>query len=134
MPTETLFENEHLTVTALDEPIVLMVRQPTRVQADGLDAIWGAADRALARVDRGQYCLVVDVTAAAGRNEEDFEKAFAPYRQRLSTGWLEMALVVASVPGKLQVQRYARQDRARVSTFDDREAALAWVRKALLRR
>lgn len=130
-----LFENEHVQVLALQgEPIVMVVRKPTRVELGDLDHAWGAADRALAGVDRRRSCLLVDVRAAMGRNDEDFERAFAPFRQRLCSGWLEMVLVVSSVPGMLQVQRYAREDAARVSVFDNREAALTALRRAAPRK
>ena len=127
-----LFENEHVLVRALaGEPIVTVVRKPTRVELADLDRAWGAAERALAKVDRRHSCLLVDVSAAIGRNDENFERAFAPFRQRLCAGWLEMALVVSTLPGKLQVQRYAREDDARVGAFDNREAALTALRSAL---
>jgi len=130
-----LFENEHVLVLELaDEPIVLLIRKPTRIELTELDRVWGAATRALAAIDRRKACLLVDVSAASGRNDESFEQAFAPFRQRLGADWLEMALVVSSVPGKLQVQRYAREDDARVGVFDDREAALTALRRAVLRR
>jgi len=130
-----LFENDHVVVLALaDEPIVMIVRKPTRVELGELDRVWGAAERALAAIDRGQSCLLVDVTVAPGRNDEEFEKAFAPFRQRLSAGWVAMALVVSTLPGRLQVQRYATEDKARVSSFDNREAALAALRRAAPRK
>jgi len=133
--TPPLMENEHLSVFALTgEPIVLVVRKPTRTELGDLERVWGAAERALSTVDRGRSCLLIDVTATVGRNDEDFEQAFAPFRQRLSSGWLEMALVVSTLPGKFQVQRYAREDDARVTAFDQREAALTTLRRALASR
>ena len=130
-----LFENEYVVVLALpNEPILMVVRKQTRVELGALDAAWGAAQRALATVDRRRSCLLVDVSAATGRNDEEFERAFAPFRQRLSADWLQMALVVSTVPGTLQVQRYAREDDARVSAFDNRDAALAALRQTLASR
>jgi hypothetical protein len=130
-----LFENAHVSVSALaGEPILLVVRKPTRMELSELDGVWGAADRALAAIDRRRSCLLVDVREASGRNDEQFEHAFAPFRQRLCSDWLEVALVVSTVPGKFQVQRYAREDAARVSVFDEREAALAALRRAVPRK
>jgi hypothetical protein len=127
-----LFENEHVVVSALaGEPIMTVVRKATRVELGELEGVWGAAERALGSVDRRRSCLVVDVSAASGRNDEEFEKAFAPLRQRLSAGWIQVALVVSTLPGKLQVQRYAREDDARVTAFDSRGAALEALRRAL---
>jgi hypothetical protein len=132
MASSLLLDNQHVTVQAFeDEPILVVTRKPTRVALTELDQVWGVAERVLFKVDRARSCLVIDVTKTVGRNEEDFEKAFAPYRQRLSSDWLAMALVVATLPGKLQVQRYAREDDARVTVFDDVAAALAWVRGQL---
>jgi hypothetical protein len=128
----TLFANDDIEVTTLPgEPVVLVVRKPTRVAVGDLERVWGAAVRSFDALDRKTSGLIVDVSGTVGRNDEDFEKAFAPYRLRLSTGWHAMALVVSSVPGKLQVQRYAREDGVLVSTFEDRDAALAWIRRSL---
>lgn len=127
-----LLENEHVLVDVMaDEPIAIVIRKSTRVEHGDLDRAWGAAERALGAVDRPRSCLLVDVSTAIGRNDEAFEQAFVPYRQRLCAGWLEVALVVRSIPGKLQVHRYARQDEARVTAFDTREAALAALRSTL---
>ena len=127
-----LFENEYVLVRAFaDEPVVEIVRKQTRVELADLDRAWGAADRALATVERRRSCLLVDVSATAGRNDEDFERAFGPFRQRLCADWLQVALVVNTIPGTLQVQRYAREDDARVTAFDRRETALAALRRAL---
>jgi len=129
------FDNEHIQVHALPgENIVAVIRRPTRVELEDLERVWGAAVRALATVNRSSSCLLVDVSAAVGRNDEAFEQAFAPFRQRLCSDWLEVALVVSSLPGKLQVQRYAREDDARVTPFDNREAALAALRHVLASR
>lgn len=132
MVASPLFENEHVTVSVLrGERIVLVVRKPSRLELHELDRAWGAADRALAAVDRMTHCLIVDVSGTPGRNDEEFERAFTPFRQSLSLDWLEMALVVASMPGRLQVARYAREDGARVSTFESRDMALALMRRRL---
>jgi hypothetical protein len=134
MPS-TLLENEHVQLVALEgERIVLVIRKSTRTDVADLDRVWGAADRALGSVERSRSCLLVDVSATVGRNDEDFERAFAPFRQRLCSGWLEVALVVSTLPGKFQVQRYARQDDAHVTAFDNRDAALTALRSALARR
>lgn len=108
-----------------------IVRKPTRVELADLDNAWGAPHRALVGVDRRHSCLLVDATAAVGRNDEEFERAFAPFRQRLCADWRQVALVVRTLPGVLQVQRYAREDGARVATFDSRDAALAALRRTL---
>jgi len=130
-----LFANEYVLVHALEnEPIVEVVRKQARVELADLDRAWGAPNRALATVERRRSCLLVDVSATAGRNEEDFERAFAPYRQRLCADWLQVALVVSTLPGTLQVQRYAREDGARVMTFDQHDAALAALRRTLASR
>lgn len=126
-----LFENDHVQVLALpDEPIVMIVRKPTRVELADMESVWGAAEKALAGVDRRKSCLLVDVSGTSGRNDEEFERAFAPFRQRLSAGWLAMALVVSTLPGRLQVQRYAREDDARVTAFASRDEALTALRRA----
>jgi len=127
-----LFENEYTQVFALaGEPIVMVVRKQTPVELSDLERAWGAANRALGGVDRRRSCLLVDVSLAVGRNDEEFERAFAPFRRSLCADWLAVALVVSSIPGTLQVQRYAREDDVRVVAYDNRETALAALRRAL---
>ena len=90
-------------------------------------------ERRTDHVKRERYGLLIDVRAAPGRNDPEFEKQFEPMRQRMQRGFRRVAVVVKSVHGKLQVQRYAREDGIPNAAFDDRSAAVKWLEESTLR-
>jgi len=98
-----------------------------------LAAIFGPVEPTLQGIPRERYGLLIDVRAARGRNDSDFEKKFEPYRQSIQKGFLRVAIVVTTPHGKLQANRYAREDRLPNTVFDDYAAALRWLEEATLR-
>lgn len=75
--------------------------------------------------------LVVDVRAAQGRNDDAFEAAHAPVRERLFTSFRAVALVVGTVVGKLQVSRFLRGVAVDSHVFFDEGEAEAWLEATL---
>lgn len=93
-----------------------------------LAAAFTEVNRALDSLDRGKYGLLVDIRAATGRNDPEFEDTFAPLRAEMENGFLRVAVLVRSVPGTLQVQRHAREDGlTEVRPFTDEAQAVAWL-------
>lgn len=74
--------------------------------------------------------LLIDLRAAPSRNDPEFERAFAPFRTRLSAGAQRVALLVRSKAGALQIARLAKSDRTAPQVFEDEAAAIAWLSKA----
>jgi hypothetical protein len=91
----------------------------------------GAPERVLSQLHKPSHTLLVDLRAAPGRNDAEYERAVAAYRVAMLSGFRKVAIVVQSVTGQMQVQRHMREDgigNARV--FLDEMAAMAWLRSA----
>jgi hypothetical protein len=82
------------------------------------------------------HALLVDLRVARGRNDPGFEACIAAGRRALFKRFTELACLVATLPGKMQLERYAREDGVAMQVFlcvDDAERWLA-ERQPLLRR
>jgi hypothetical protein len=71
--------------------------------------------------------LLVDLRAATGRNDPEFETAHGAERAKLMHAFRRVAMLVRSQVGKLQVTRLAESDGGEYKVFYDRVAALAWL-------
>lgn len=128
-----LYENAHFKLGVLPESrVVVFERTAVPVAVEELAAVYGPVDPALQGIARERYGLLIDVRPAKGRNDAEFEKKFEPYRQGIQKGFRRVAILVSSVPGKLQASRYAREDGLPNSSFDDYAAALRWLEAATL--
>ncbi|MEM7151597.1 MAG: hypothetical protein AAF799_02100 [Myxococcota bacterium] len=85
-------------------------------------------DDALRGIDRSKAALLVDLRAATGRNDKEFEATVTPLRRSLLQSFKNCALLVGTVIGKLQVERHMREDGLPVLVFLERDEA----RRALL--
>jgi hypothetical protein len=83
--------------------------------------------RALDRMGRSRFVLLIDTRAVAGRNDLAFEQAFARHRIELVRGFSRIAVVVATSAGRLQVQRHAATDGVRMRAFLDESEAIEWL-------
>jgi hypothetical protein len=88
---------------------------------------FGTLTRAIDRLERSRHELLIDIRAAVGRNDAEFEQAFGPHRARLERGFRRVAVLVSSPAGRLQVQRHAVQDGLTVRAFLEEGEALAWL-------
>lgn len=79
--------------------------------------------------DRGSSGLLCDMRQGPPRNDEAFERAMAPFRKRMQTGFRRVAIVVASPVGRLQIQRHANDDGIDVMVFMDPAEADAYLRR-----
>lgn len=89
-------------------------------------AFEGAA-RALDDIERSRARLLIDLRAAPGRNDPEFESAMATRRSALMRGFLAVAVLVQTPVGELQVARIAREDGSSAKVFSDEAKALAWL-------
>ncbi|HET9931228.1 MAG TPA: hypothetical protein VFQ35_11095 [Polyangiaceae bacterium] len=96
--------------------------QITRAFADAVAALDG--------IGRARLGLLVDLRAAPGRNDPDFENAMAKQRVELLRGFAALAILVQTATGQLQVSRIGREDGMDVAIFTDEFAALAWLEGA----
>ena len=95
-----------------------------------IEEIAGAFDEAIAalnRLDRKRLRLLVDLRAAPGRNDSDFERTMATRRTELMREFAAVAILVQTAVGELQVARITREDGADAKVFSDEAKALQWL-------
>lgn len=111
------------------------VRGVARVTRSGqrsqtIEEITAAFDRAIAALDtldRPRLRLLIDLRAAPGRNDAEFESAMATRRSNLIRAFAAVAILVQTPVGELQVGRIAREDGANIGVFSDEAKALTWL-------
>jgi hypothetical protein len=96
--------------------------------ADELKAESMRFAEAIRGIDRERFGLVVDARNGPGLHDPRLEEPFAAFRKRVMMGFLSVAVVSASVAGRLHAQRNARADNAvGLEVFDSIEDARAHV-------
>jgi hypothetical protein len=106
-------------VTRSAEPIVLL---------EEVDEAWGAVLIALDDAPRSGERLLIDMRRAPGRNDDAYERSVARYRAETVARFEQVAVLVRSMPGQLQVQRHAKEDGlSKVRVFNSEPHALAWL-------
>lgn len=70
-----------------------------------------------------KMCLIVDVRAVLGRNDEAFESTLLPHFLAISDRFQRVGMLVATPVGKIQVMRLARERRVPYEVFFDEALA-----------
>lgn len=108
--------------------VARVTRSGQRSQSiEEITAAFDGAIAALDTLDRPRLRLLIDLRAAPGRNDAEFESAMATRRSKLIRGFAAVAILVQTPIGELQVGRIAREDRADVRVFSDEAKALTWL-------
>ena len=97
---------------------------------DSVEQIASAFDEAieaLDQLDRKRLRLLIDLRAAPGRNDSEFERAMATRRSELMRDFAAVAILVQTPVGELQVARITREDGAAAKVFNDEAKALDWL-------
>jgi hypothetical protein len=125
-----LFSNRYASLD-LEQSIVRYVRNGVAFDSlEDLTQSHGDVARALDRLGRARYALLVDLREARGVTGPAAEQAMLPERRRLMFGFNRVAVLVKSAAGALQVQRHAREDGIAARVFlDDERGALAYLRR-----
>jgi hypothetical protein len=101
------------------EPIVALTE---------VDEAWGGVLLALDDVGAGDKRMLIDMRRAPGRNDDAYERSVARYRAETVARFDQVAVLVRSMPGQLQVQRHAKEDGlSKVRVFNSEAHALAWL-------
>ena len=111
------------------------IRGVARVTRSGLrseivEEIAAGFDQAIAALDtldRARLRLLIDLRAAPGRNDAEFERAMATRRSQLIRDFAAVAILVQTPVGELQVGRITREDGANAKVFSDEAKALSWL-------
>ncbi|KYG02249.1 hypothetical protein BE21_05475 [Sorangium cellulosum] len=94
---------------------------------DELDTMMGAVVSYMEGLDRPRYSLLLDIRAGPGRNDPEFEAAISRLRRRWFHGFRRIGILVQTVVGAMQAQRYARQDGIRRLISSDEAAILRYL-------
>ena len=76
---------------------------------------------------RRTFALLVDLRDARGRNDPEFDAALTAGRRALFRRFTELACLVATLPGKMQLERYAREDGVAMLVFLREDEAERWL-------
>jgi hypothetical protein len=97
--------------------------------SEALRAAAAEIEHAASTLPRGS-ALLIDSREAVPRNDTEFEEQFKRARRPIMAHFPRIAILVRSAVGKLQVNRYVREDgSAEHVVFDDEAAALAFLTK-----
>ena len=122
-------ENDFAKLEWLDDGLIRITRTSKALESMAdMTAAWDDICRGLMFVDRARVRMLIDTSAAPGRNDPAFERAFAPIRTELTRGFARCAVVVRMAVSRLQVKRHAATDGADVRVFTDADEALRWLR------
>lgn len=81
--------------------------------------------RAFDQVSRARYGLLVDMRPAPPRNDPEFERFVGRLYPRLYNGFRDVAVLVKTQVGKLQITRICEASGIKTAVFLDENAALA---------
>ena len=79
-----------------------------RLELDTIKAAFAPVAAGLSNINHGDWGLLVDMRAAAMRNDEAYERAMGDELARLMSGFRRRALLVKTAVGALQVHRTSR--------------------------
>jgi len=97
--------------------------------ADEVTAEYEGLVRALDRVDRPSYAVLVDLRLAPPRNDEAFEEIVSRYHAPLYDRFRRVAVVVHTAAGRLQLRRFLTVARPDARVFTDEDEAAAFLRE-----
>jgi hypothetical protein len=114
-----------------DEHARIITRSRTALRfasAEEVVAQYDGLVRALDRVDRASYAVLVDLRLAPPRNDEAFEEIVGRYHAPLYERFRRVAVVVLTAAGRLQLRRFLSVARPDAGVFTDVEEAAAFLR------
>ena len=115
-------------------PVLRVVRSPRAFPSLAeMSRAWDALNRALDRIDRTRFALLMDLRLATGRNDHNFEQTLTPHRRELQRGFSRTAVLVSSPAGVLQVHRHAIQDGMQMRAFMEPPKAMDWLLESPIR-
>ncbi|WP_437662406.1 hypothetical protein [Sorangium sp. So ce1182] len=107
-----ILRNAHYVVTL--DPVAQLARVtrsalPSESPAQ-FEERWMEVSRALDQAGRSGLSLLVDLRAAVGRNDPEFEAAMLRLRPVVMRGFRRVGILVRTTVGALQIHRHLRED------------------------
>ncbi len=124
-----VWQNDYYAVL-VDAPLAIVwnVRSSKPFASlEELEASVASVCRCLDGLGRSRNALLLDVRAAPGRNDPAFEAALDRLRPLWFRGFRRVGVLVQSVVGELQAQRYARRDSIKRLITSDEAALLRYL-------
>ena len=123
-----LLNGDYFDVLADDDArMVRLVRSPKGFPSHQvIEDTFAQIEQAIASVPPG-WALLIDTREGPLRNDPQFEELLGRARGRIVYRFARTAVLVQSAIGRLQVARYAREDRRSPSVFTDEAAAIAYL-------
>lgn len=121
------FHSEHHVIEETATGVFRMLRQSTAFASlADCEQEFAAMLRWLSIRPR-THALLVDIRAARGRNDPGFEATLAEGRRAIFRRFEQLACLVGTLPGKMQLERYAREDGVAMSVFLCADEAARWL-------
>ncbi len=92
-----------------------------------MERLHDEAARALDRLGRQRYALLVDMRSSPMNNEPGFERSAARARDVLVRGFPRVAVLVRTAVGSLQINRHIREGGHDIAVFQDEVQAIAYL-------
>jgi hypothetical protein len=127
-PRVVTFSGQLFTVTRAGD--VVIIARSHYVLASGrlLEQTFTQMRAEVQRAAAGNaHGVVFDFRRAPARSDPEFEQSFARARIGICHGFQRVAYLVSTTLGKLQAQRYARDDRQGAQAFLNEKLALAFA-------
>lgn len=123
---ELLSADPYFRVLADDATrVVRLVRSPkTFPSLEAITETFAAVERVLVGVPL-DWALLIDVREGPLRNDPQFEDFLGRARGAIVSRFARVCVLVKSAVGRLQVERYAREDRRSPRVFRDEADAIA---------
>ncbi len=115
---------------AIDESrrLVRAVRteQPL-VSAQDISAMLAHIQGSLLTLPRPGYAILIDIRRALLADESRYSQDLVALRRELVSGFRKSAFLVETQVGRLQVQRFAREERLTTRVYTDEREAVAYL-------
>lgn len=124
-----IYHDAYLRVTLEHDGAFVRMRRTTAAfpTIESMRTSYAQVRATYERIGQTGRGLLVDGRDAPGRNDPAFEQAMAEVRVKADAGFARVAIVMRTAVGKLQSQRYARQDGRERLVTDDEDEAIAYL-------
>ena len=128
-PPVELLRNDYMLVTLEADGAYFRAQRSTQPlpSIPIVRAVYEEVGAVFARAGKTGRGVLIDARSAPGRNDPAFEALMAELRPRIYGGFVRVAVLLRTSIGRLQSQRYTRQDGATRFVTEDEDAAIAYL-------
>lgn len=128
-PPVELLRNDYMRVTLEADGAYFRVQRTTLPlpTIPIVRTVYEEVGAVLTRAGKTGRGVLIDARSAPGRNDPAFEALMAELRPRIYGGFARVAVLLRTSIGRLQSQRYTKQDGAARFVTEDEEAAIGYL-------